>query len=122
MASAATSRLRAEIALAEKRGDEALAEQARAIAASKRADDAEPPMLAAGATLALADMQLALGRAADAEATYRSDLVKHPDNGWALQGLARALKAQGKGAESASALEQVDRAWTQADAAVKKRS
>lgn len=121
-ASAAASRLRAEIALAEKRGDDALAEQARAVAASKRADDAEPPLLAAGATLALADMQLALGRAADAEATYRSELKARPDSGWALQGLARSLAAQGKSAEAASAKERAERAWALADAVLKPRS
>ncbi len=122
MASAAASRLRAEIALAEKRGDDALAEQARAVAASKRADDAEPPRLAAGATLALADMQLALGRAAAAEATYREDLKTRPDSGWALQGLARALMLQGKSAEATSAKERTERAWAQADAELKTRS
>ncbi len=122
MASGAAARLRAEIALAEKRGDDALAEQARAVAAAKRADDAEPPMLAAGATLALADMQLALGRAADAEATYRSELEARPDSGWALQGLARALAAQGKSAEAVSMRERVERAWAQADAGLKTRS
>jgi tetratricopeptide (TPR) repeat protein len=122
MASAAAARLRAEIALAEKRGDEALAEQARAVAAAKRADDAEPPMLAAGAALSLADMQLALGRAADAEATYRSELQARPDSGWALQGLARALAAQGKSAEAASAKERAERAWALADALLKTRS
>jgi tetratricopeptide (TPR) repeat protein len=121
-ASAAASRLRAEIALAEQRGDDALAEQARAVAASKRADDAEPPMLAAGATLALADMQLALGRAAEAEATYRSELLMRPQSGWALQGMARALSAQGKSADAASTRQQADRAWAQADAALKSRS
>ena len=122
MATAAAARLRAEIALTEKRGDDALAEQARAVAAAKRADDAEPPMLAAGATLTLADMQLALGRAADAEATYRSELAKQPHNGWALRGLARALAAQGKSAEAASTRERADRAWAQADAALKRRN
>jgi hypothetical protein len=122
MATAAASRLRAEIALAEKRGDDALAEQARAVAASKRADDNEPPMLAAGATLALADMQLALGRAADAEASYRGELKVRPDSGWALQGLARALALQGKSAEATSAKERTERAWAQADAALKARS
>ncbi len=122
IATAAAARLRAEIALAEKRGDDALAEQARAVTAAKRADDAEPPMLAAGATLTLADMQLALGRAADAEATYRGDLVKQRNNGWVLEGLARAIAAQGKGAEAASARERAARAWPQADASLKNRS
>jgi hypothetical protein len=122
MASAAVSRLRAEIALIEKRGDEALAEQARAVAEAKRADDNEPPMLAAGATLTLADMQLALGRAAAAEATYRDELKARPDSGWALQGLARALAAQGKSAQAATARERADRAWAQAEAGLKNRS
>jgi hypothetical protein len=122
MASAAVSRLRAEIALAEKRGDDALAEQARAVAASKRADDAEPPMLAAGATLALADMQLALGRAADAEATYRAELTARPDSGWALQGLTRALARQGKSAEATTTRERLERAWAHAEVGLKQRS
>ena len=122
MATAAASRLRAEIALAEKRGDDALAEQARAVSASKRADQSEPPMMAAGATLALADMQLALGRTADAEATYRAELKERPDSGWALQGLARALAAQSKSAEAVSMRERGERAWAQADAVLKTRS
>jgi len=121
MGTAAVASLRAELALAEKRGDDALAEQARAIVAAKGADSAEPPRLAAGATLALADMQLALGRAADAEATYRKDLVAQPDSGWALHGLARALAAQGKKADAAATRARADRAWTQADAALKSR-
>lgn len=122
MASAAASRLRAEIALSEKRGDDALAEQARAVAESKRADESEPPLLAAGAALSLADLQLTLGRAAAAEATYREDLKARPDNGWALNGLARALAAQGKSAEAAAMRERVGRAWVQADAGLKGRS
>lgn len=36
------------------------------------------------------------GRAAEAEAVYREDLVRHPHNGWALFGLAKALGAQHK--------------------------
>jgi tetratricopeptide (TPR) repeat protein len=122
MASGAASRLRAEIALAEKRGDDALAEQARAVAEAKRADDNEPPMLAAGAALTLADMQLALGRAAAAEATYRDELKARPDSGWALRGLASALAAQGKSAEAAATRERVERAWVQAEAGLKTRS
>jgi hypothetical protein len=124
MATSAASRLRAEIALAEKRGDEALAEQARAVAAAKRADDAEPPMLAAGVALTLVDMQLALGQAAAAaaEASYRSTLLTQPDSGWALQGLARALAAQVKDTEATSTRERVERAWAHADAALKRWS
>ena len=122
MAGSAAARLRAEIALAEKRGDDALAEQARAVVAAKRADQGEPPMLGAGAQLALADMQMTVGHAAAAEATYRADLKAQPGSGWALQGLMRALAAQGKNAEAAALREQAERAWSAADAAMMSRS
>jgi hypothetical protein len=66
-------------------------------------------------------MQLSLGRAAAAEATFRKDLEAQPDSGWALNGLARALAAQGKAADAAAARARADRAWAQADAALKTR-
>jgi hypothetical protein len=115
------ARLRAELAAAERRTDEALAQQARAVAASKSADDSEPPQLANGARLALGDLQLQLGRPADAEATFRADLAALPESGWALHGLARALAAQGKAAEAAAVRARGERAWPQADAALKTR-
>src|SRR5437762_4545723 len=46
---------------------------------------------------------LAAGRAAEAEAVYREDLKRYPENGWSLYGLARSLSAQGKTAEAADA-------------------
>ena len=70
--------------------------------------------------------QARLRRSADAkasllvaEAIYREDLKARPDNGWALNGLARALAAQGKSAEAAAMRERVGRAWVQADAGLK---
>lgn len=119
-AEAALTRLRAEVALAERRADAALAEQAKGVAVSKSFDQREPPTTGAGALLALGDVQLALGRAADAEATYRSDLVLRPESGWALRGLARALAAQGKASEAAAVRQRLDRVWTEADAGLKK--
>jgi len=119
---AALDRFKAEIARSEGRTDAALAYQARAVTAAARPDASEPPMLGAGALLALADTQLALGRAADAEATYRDDLKVRPDSGWALSGLARALATQGKAAEAAEARARAERAWAQADAGLKARS
>jgi tetratricopeptide (TPR) repeat protein len=121
VADAMLARLRAELAAAERRTDEALAQQARAVAASKSADDSEPPRLANGARLALGDLQLQLGRPVDAEATFRADLAVLPDSGWALNGLARALEAQGKTSEAAAARVRAERAWPQADAALKAR-
>ena len=115
------ARLRAELAAAQRLTDEALAQQALAVAASKDVDDEEPPGLAAGARLALGDLQLQLGRPADAEATFRADLVALPDSGWALNGLARALAAQGKVSEAAAVRARGERAWSQADATLKTR-
>lgn len=37
---------------------------------------------------------LELGRAQEAERTYREDLAKNPENGWALYGLSQALLKQ----------------------------
>jgi len=34
------------------------------------------------------------GKAAEAEVVYRDDLNRHPNNGWALHGLAQSLKLQ----------------------------
>lgn len=121
VADAMLARLRAELAAAEHLADEALAQQARAVVAANDADDEEPQGLAAGARLALGDLQLQLGRAADAEAPFRADLAARPDSGWALSGLARAFAAQGKAAEAAAVRARGERAWSQADAALRAR-
>jgi tetratricopeptide (TPR) repeat protein len=55
------------------------------------------------------------GRAAEAEAAYRGELEAHPENGWSLFGLHRALVAQGKDMEAAVVLEGFRRAWSRAD-------
>lgn len=58
---------------------------------------------------------LADGQAPKAEAVYREDLRRNPENGWALYGLMQALDAQGKKAESAEVKARFDRAWAHAD-------
>jgi tetratricopeptide (TPR) repeat protein len=58
---------------------------------------------------------LRAGKAGDAEAVYREDLRRHPDNGWALYGLAQALDAQGKAADARAARQQFETAWKAAD-------
>ena len=58
---------------------------------------------------------LAAGRAAEAEQAFRDDLLRNPENGWSLDGLARSLAAQGKSAESASVARRFRKAWTRAD-------
>ena len=121
MTQAATARLRAEIAIADGRADDALKAQAEAVAASRRADDSEPPMLAAGARLALGDLQLRAGRATEAEKTFREDLAAQPGSGWALSGLARSLRAQGRATDAQALQPQIAQTWAAADAALMAR-
>ncbi len=58
---------------------------------------------------------LKMNRAAEAEAIYRDDLRRNRGNGWALFGLAQALQAQGRDAESAAARRDYEKAWAGAD-------
>jgi tetratricopeptide (TPR) repeat protein len=68
-----------------------------------------PPRHALGAVL------VAAGRAPEAETVYWQDLRRHPDNGWALFGLAQALRAQGKDDQAAAVERRFDEAWKRAD-------
>ena len=118
MADGAVARLRAEIALAQGQFDTALAQQALAVQAASAADDNEPPMLGAGARLALAQMQARGGQHAVAEKTWREDLAAWPASGWALAGLAGSLQAQGKRVEAEAQRREAARAWPVEDAAL----
>jgi len=60
---------------------------------------------------ALLDME----RAGEAEAVYRADLERHPNNGWALFGLSKALLAQKKSKEQKLAEQALASAWRDAD-------
>ncbi|HYJ84195.1 MAG TPA: hypothetical protein VEW26_15285 [Allosphingosinicella sp.] len=53
------------------------------------------------------------GRPAEAEAVYREDLRRHPNNGWALHGLVKALEAQRKKSDAEKA--RFKEAWRQSD-------
>jgi hypothetical protein len=114
----ARASLRAEVAMAEGRADAALAAQAQAVGLSKDLDENEPPVLGAPARLALGDLQLKARRFAEAEATFRDDLARHPRSGWALRGLARAVQAQGREAEAGALKRDAEREWPAADRAL----
>jgi len=56
------------------------------------------------------------GRFAEAEQVYRDDLVRLPGDGWALYGLARSLREQGKdGREVRDVDARFKQAWARAD-------
>jgi tetratricopeptide (TPR) repeat protein len=63
----------------------------------------------------LGSVLIEAAQAADAEAVYRDDLSRHPDNGWALYGLAQSLRMRGRSAEALTVQQQFDRAWKNAD-------
>ncbi|MES2152372.1 MAG: hypothetical protein V4508_21545 [Pseudomonadota bacterium] len=120
LAASAQLQLSAELALAEKRTDEALAQQALAVTAAYAADASEPPMLAGGPRQRLGAMQMQARRFAAAEQSYRADLSVHPGSGWALRGLGAALRAQDKQLEAQSAQRDLERSWALADAALRR--
>jgi tetratricopeptide (TPR) repeat protein len=89
-----------EIAYRKGRFDQAFAHLREAV----RRDDAlnydEPWGWMQPARHALGALLLEQGRYASAEAVYRADLDRHPNNPWALYGLAECLAKQGKNEES----------------------
>jgi len=68
-----------------------------------------PPRLALGAVL------LQAGRPAEAETVYWEDLRRNRDHGWALFGLAKALRAQGKNEQAEIVEARFTKAWARAD-------
>jgi tetratricopeptide (TPR) repeat protein len=75
----------------------------------------EPPFWYYPIRHSLGKVLLEQGRAADAEALYRQDLTRFPENGWSLFGLAASLRAQGETEEAATVQVRFDRVWQGAD-------
>lgn len=107
--------LAGEIAAARKDFDTAVAHLSRAVRLEDGLVYTEPnewhypPRLALGAVL------LDAGRAAEAETVYWDDLKRNPENGWALFGLAQALRAQQKTDDAAVVEGRFQKAWARAD-------
>jgi hypothetical protein len=54
-------------------------------------------------------------RYAEAEAVYRQDLARYPENCWSLYGLARSLRMQHKMAEATMVSARFEKSWQHAD-------
>src|SRR5882672_7065277 len=111
----ATSIVRARIASAEHRPDEAIAQLREAVAREDALAYDEPRDWFFPVRHLLGVELLAAKRASEAEAIYREDLLRNPDNGWSLYGLSAALKAQNRGVESAKVAADQRLAWKNAD-------
>ncbi len=104
-----------EIAWREGRSEDALRLLGQAVQQEDALKYDEPPPWTVPSRHALAAVQLASARPAEAEKTYRDDLRRYPENGWSLGGLARALEAQGRADEAAAARARQAQAWSRAD-------
>ncbi|HEU0053686.1 MAG TPA: hypothetical protein VFQ39_10930, partial [Longimicrobium sp.] len=103
--------LRGEMARADGRMDDAVAEFEVAVALEDALQYDEPEPLPFAARDWLGAALLEMGRAADAEKVYRAGLEDRPNNGWSLFGLEQALRAQGRSAEADEAKARFDTAW-----------
>lgn len=88
--------LEGELLVHEKRGKEAIAVLTAGVALEDRLRYDEPPDWIQPVRHTLGAALLQEGKWQEAEAVFRADLGRLPNNGWALSGLVRALEAQKK--------------------------
>lgn len=105
----------ARIAASEYRLNDAAAALGQAVAAEDRLAAADPPDWFFPVRDLLGAQLLLAGRAADAERVYREDLVRNPGSGWALYGLAAAVRDEGKPKDAAAIARTFTAAWRSAD-------
>lgn len=94
-------------------------EAARLLQGAVAAEDAlgydEPSDWYLPARHLLGAILLRAGHAAEAQKVYEDDLRQHPENGWALAGLAESLRRQEKSAEAAAVARRLTASWKNAD-------
>ena len=97
------------------RVDNAIARLREAVALEDKLAYNEPSDMFFPVRHLLGALLLDSGRAVEAESVYREDLERHPRNGWALSGLARALANQKRDLEAATTKQQFAEAWRNSD-------
>jgi tetratricopeptide (TPR) repeat protein len=107
--------LAGEILVREGAIDKGIAELREAVKCEDALRYSEPPDWIHPIRHALGANLLAVGRPADAEKVYRESLVRLPNDGWALFGLARSLHLQEKHAEAEPFDARFTEAWRDAD-------
>jgi tetratricopeptide (TPR) repeat protein len=106
---------RARIASAEGRREEAVQLLSDAVRLEDKLAYNEPNDMIFPTRHLLGAALLADARPVEAEAVYREDLRRHPNNGWAYFGLSQALDAQKRGEDAGAAHKRFDEAWGRAD-------
>lgn len=107
--------LAGEIAAARGQVDRAIAHLEKAVRLEDALVYTEPAEFYAPPRLTLGAILLESGRAAEAETVYWDDLRRNRNSGWALAGLVRALRAQGKDDEAAIVDARLRSVWQRAD-------
>jgi tetratricopeptide (TPR) repeat protein len=107
--------LAGEILYSEGKAESAIAELRKAAAIEDTLRYSEPPDWIHPVRHALGATLLKEKRAAEAEKVYREDLVRQPNNGWSLFGLAQSLHLQNKHAEAAAMDVKFAEVWKDAD-------
>jgi len=107
--------LAGRVAAADGRMDEAVTRLQDAVRAEDGMLYGEPPEWTVPARQDLGEVLLQADRPLEAEAAFREDLDRFPENGWSLRGLAQALRAQGRGSEARVVEGRLERAWREAD-------
>jgi tetratricopeptide (TPR) repeat protein len=107
--------LAGEILYREGKVDQAVATLRDAVGREDSLLYVEPPEWMLPARHVLGATLMDAGRYAQAEAVYREDLVRRPENGWSLYGLSQSLRMQKKTAEAAAVAARLKQAWQHAD-------
>jgi predicted Zn-dependent protease len=111
----ASRTLAGEIAARQGKTDEAISTLEEAVRMQDALKYEEPPPWYFPVRQSLGAVLLSAGRAEEAEKVYREDLKMNPENGWALYGLAKSLRAQKKTKEAVAVEKRFRKAWARAD-------
>jgi tetratricopeptide (TPR) repeat protein len=111
----ASNVLAGEIAAKQGKIDEAVQLLETAVRQQDALQYQEPPPWYYPVRQSLGAVLLKAGRAEEAEAVYREDLKRNPENGWSLYGLTQSLQAQKKKEEAAEAEQRFRKVWARAD-------
>jgi tetratricopeptide (TPR) repeat protein len=110
--------LSGELATRQRRVSDAMRHFERAVALEDGLTYMEPPDWPIPVRQLQGAALLELGRAKEAEAAFRDDMKKFPDNGWSLSGLETSLERQGRKADAAGVRARFEKAWRAADMTV----
>jgi tetratricopeptide (TPR) repeat protein len=114
--SLATHMLEGEILVAEHKVDAGVGELQMAVKEELALRYDEPPGWMIPVRHSLGAVLMKAGKFTEAEQLYRDDLVRLPENGWSLYGLAKSLRRQNKNASEWRAVEARFRTiWAKAD-------